>query len=228
VPTMNDLGNVTAACAGCGGALSTYEWAPFQQVAVVRNGNTTRPTTYRLYRCNGCGRGAMAEIAQHGNNFPSGATLTQFYPSEKPSLALPPSVPDGISAEFREAETCMGVGCYRAAAGMFRSVLDKTMRANGYKLKNGTTLEQQIDLAGSDGAITQSRRLRAHDEIRVLGNDVLHDEWHPIDPADVLAAHHYAQRILEDFYDDRASVLKLLLAKGRTPDDAPPSPAQQP
>lgn len=109
---------------------------------------------------------------------------------------------------------------------MFRSVLDKTLRANGYKVKNGTTLEQQIDMAADDGAITQARKRRAHDEIRVLGNDVLHDEWHEIAQADVEAARHYAQRILEDFYDDRESVLKLLRGAGRTPDeDKPPSKA---
>ena len=84
-------------------------------------------------------------------------------------------------------------------------------------------------MAGADGTITESRRIRAHDEIRVLGNDVLHDEWHPIEPDDVLAARHYSQRILEDFYDDRPSTLKLLRAKGRVPDEdriaSPPAAA---
>lgn len=98
---------------------------------------------------------------------------------------------------------------------MFRSVLDKTLRANGYKEKKGTTLEQQIDMAADDGVITQARRRRAHDEIRVLGNDVLHDEWQQVAEEDVEAARHYAQRILEDFYDDRASVLKQLYGANR-------------
>jgi hypothetical protein len=102
---------------------------------------------------------------------------------------------------------------------LFRSVLDKTLRANGYKIKNGTTLEQQIDMAADDGVITQARRQRAHDEIRVLGNDVLHDEWREIPLADVEAARHYAQRILEDFYDDRQSVLSQLRRAGRVADE---------
>jgi hypothetical protein len=108
---------------------------------------------------------------------------------------------------------------------MFRSVLDKTLRANGYKLKGGTNLEQQIDLAGGDGIITEARRRRAHDEVRVLGNDVLHDEWREIAPEDVDAAHHYVQRILEDFYDDRPSTLTVLRAKGRVPDEDKPAAA---
>ncbi|KUY80859.1 hypothetical protein WS46_18635 [Burkholderia sp. RF4-BP95] len=58
----------------------------------------------------------------------------------------------------------------------------------------------------------------------MLGNDVLHDEWEPIGADDVAAARQYAQRILEDFYDDRESVLKLLRAKGRVADeDRPPA-----
>ena len=37
---------------------------------------------------------------------------------------------------------------------MFRSVLDKTLRDNGYKTKRGTNLQQQIDSAADDGTIT--------------------------------------------------------------------------
>ena len=48
--------------------------------------------------------------------------------------------------------------------------------------------------------------------VRVLGNDVLHDDWHEISEEDVSASRHYTQRILEDFYDDRETVLNLLRA----------------
>lgn len=37
------------------------------------------------------------------------------------------------------------------------------------------------------------------------------------------AAHHYVQRILEDFYDDRPSTLTVLRAKGRVPDEDKPA-----
>ncbi|KVT00042.1 hypothetical protein WK47_26315 [Burkholderia ubonensis] len=57
----------------------------------------------------------------------------------------------------------------------------------------------------------------------MLGNDVLHEEWEPVSAGDVAAARQYAQRILEDFYDDRESVLKLLRAKGRVPDEDRPA-----
>jgi hypothetical protein len=168
--------------------------------------------------------GGLGAIACGGGQYPTNVReLRRFYPEVKDRLELPKNVPEGIVTEFREGETCLEAGALRASAAMFRSVLDKTLRANGYKEKKGTTLEQQIDLAAEDGVITQARRRRAHDEIRVLGNDVLHDEWQKVPEADVEAARHYAQRILEDFYDDRDSVLKQLYAAKRL--EPPPAAA---
>jgi hypothetical protein len=149
--------------------------------------------------------------------------LANFYPEARVRQVLPKDVPPGITREFREGEKCVEAGCYRAAAALFRSVLDKTLRANGYKLKKGTPLEQQIDLAAQDGVITASRRKRAHDEIRTLGNDVLHEEWREVTPSEVKTAKEYAAYLLHDFYDDRVTVLALLRDKKRVTDDGSPS-----
>jgi hypothetical protein len=148
--------------------------------------------------------------------------LLGFYPDAKPRLQLPPAVPQGIQNEFREAEVCMEHECYRAAAALFRSVLDKTMRANGYKTKDVRNLQEQIDKATTDGVTARQRR--AHEEVRVLGNDVLHDDWHPMSLEDVEPAHHYVQRILEDFYDNRESVLKQLRSANRIPEEDKKAP----
>jgi hypothetical protein len=48
-----------------------------------------------------------------------------------------------------------------------------------------------------------------------LGNDVPHDDWREITKDEFDDAHHYSQRILEDLYDDRVTVEKILKAKGR-------------
>jgi hypothetical protein len=74
--------------------------------------------------------------------------------------------------------------------------------------------------------ITEARKRRAHENIRVLGNDVLHDEWHEINGEAVELARHYAQRILEDFYDHRDSVLKQLREAKRVPDEDRPRPGE--
>lgn len=226
---LNDQGSVTARCPGCG-SLSTFEWranhGQFGAITVDyahRNwGNVS--LDYRLFRCAGCGRGGLGTIAYSGQYPGQYRELCAFHPESRDRLAIPDQVPKGIATEFREGEKCLNAGALRAAAGMFRSVLDKTLRASGFKEKKGTTLEQQIDLAAQDGVITQARRRRAHDEIRVLGNDVLHDEWREVPIADVEAARHYAQRVLEDFYDDRASVLHLLRDAGRIADEDRISP----
>lgn len=141
--------------------------------------------------------------------------LEEFIPESAITLSIPQNTPDGIKNEFREAEKCLSTGCYRAAAGLFRSTIDKTMRANGYKTNKERNLYLQIEAAAKDGVITSARKKRAHDEIRVLGNDVLHDEWYKVEYEDVKLSHRYTQRILEDFYDERDTVEEILAEVGR-------------
>lgn len=166
---------------------------------------------YRLLRCAGCGRGGIAVLL--GGNYD---VLFDFYPKTIDALEIPDSIPQGIEAEFREAELCCSVGAWRAASALLRSTLEKTLKANGY---TKGTLEKKIDEATSDGVLTAARKQRAHDEIRVLGNEVVHDEWREVTPEEVEMAHHYTQRILEDFYDDRDAVEAILKKKKRISDE---------
>lgn len=214
----NGSGHLIANCPTCDGALSSFLFGDPNQ---GEYGKLFRPTqhgneVYQLMRCSNCGAGALHTFRQDARGF---RETIDFYPEAANRLKLPAGLPEGIVKEFREGERCAEAKCFRAAAAMFRSVLDKTLRANGYKEKRGTNLEQQINAAATDGAITASRQKRAHDEIRVLGNDVLHEEWESVTADDVEAARQYAQRILEDFYDDRGSVLALLRSKGRKADE---------
>jgi len=229
--TINPQGNISAACAqGCNGALAMYEWRTngnaLGTVQLAQGGQP--PMEWKLLRCGGCGAGALAWVRAPTGDYTTSAAvgrlqLLDFYPEAASMKKLPDAVPAGLAAEFREAERCLAAKCTRAAAGMARSVLDKTLRANGYKVKKGTPLEQQIDAAANDGVITAARKKRAHDEVRVLGNDVLHEPWREIDPADVEASLHYVQRVLEDFYDDRPSVAALIKSLGKTTHEDDPS-----
>ncbi|MCA7892062.1 DUF4145 domain-containing protein [Burkholderia cepacia] len=150
--------------------------------------------------------------------------LLDFYPeANEAQQPLPKDVPEGIVREFREGESCANAGCYRAAAAMFRSVLDKALRASGYKIKKGTPLDQQIDLAAADGVITAARKKRAHEEIRTLGNYVLHEPWRVVSLNEVNTAREYAARLLHDLYDDRETVLAVLKEKGRIAEEAAPA-----
>ena len=188
-------------------------------LAVVINGPHTTPegdpysrAVFQLLKCGGCGRGGLATV-YCGNEVHNGQ-LVDFYPFSPATAELPESTPDEIVAEFREAELCAAVEANRSASAMFRSALEKTLKANGYRTGN---LKSRIDHAAADGLITASRRTRVHEDIRTLGNDVLHDEWHPVDDSAVALARRFTQRTIEDFYDDRPTAEKILREKGRLP-----------
>jgi len=237
---INKMGNVIARCPGCDGGKSTFEYSVDGKALGVTSIVTRKPYSdyeqcevqFRLFRCAGCGRGALGAIRMLSTypKYPADIwELLSFFPEAKLRLPLPKNTPKGISLEFREAERCKENECYRASAAMFRSVLDKVLRENGYKTNQLKNLKDQIDAAAKDGIITESRKRKAHEDVRVLGNDVLHDEWREIKEDDVNQAHHYTQRILEDFYDDRESVLKLIREAGRKPiEDASTANGEKP
>jgi len=219
--------NVVSVCLDCG-VTTTFEFKSdntSEHGSIVQEKNWKvdevhyRRAIYRLMRCAGCGRGGMAKICDNGR--PEEGVLDFFHPISIETFKLPSGIPEGIVKEFREAELDAASGAWRSASAMLRSTLEKTLKANGYTddilkaAKKRINLEGKIDLANEDGLITDSRKKRAHDEIRVLGNDVLHDDWKEVSSDDYDLAHLYTQRILEDFYDDRPSVEAVLKSKER-------------
>jgi len=211
-------GNIRARCPDCGGAVTTFEYKDSQHEfgSVIVNkqhqfkGKNFSRILYKMLRCAGCGRAGGATIHDSGRVIDG--VLETFYPVSVENVDIPDIVPAKITAEFREAELCASFGAWRAASAMLRSALEKTLNDNGYKRG---VLRDKVDKAADDGIITEARRKRAHGDIRVLGNDVLHDEWREVKVEEVNAAHHYTQRILEDFYDERDSVEEILKEKGR-------------
>jgi uncharacterized protein DUF4145 len=179
---------------------------------------------WRFFRCANCSRGAVGKIHDNGGHNTQWDVVSDFLPHAVNAAPLPAKVPDDIVKEFREAELDAAHGAYRSGSALFRSVLEKTLNKNGYEeveitvggLKKKTNLLiHRIEAAADDGVITQARKTRAHENIRVLGNDVLHEDWREVKSDEFDEAHHYAQRILEDLYDDRPTVEKILAAKAR-------------
>lgn len=212
-------GNVRAPCPDCDGAVTTFEMragGSSEYGAIVRpgefilDGRTFQRTVYQLLRCASCGRAGLATVADNGAV--ADGVLADFYPLPRATAKLPADVPDDVEAEYREAEKCASVGSWRGGSALLRSALEKTLAKNGY---SKGTLAARIDEAAADGVITAARQRRAHDDVRSLGNDILHDEWRPVDATEYEAAHHYVLRILEDFYDHRQEVELVLKAKGR-------------
>ena len=215
-----DHSNVRANCPDCDGAVTTFERVYGGRElghVLVNYSHHHGPmiysrVLYTLLRCAGCGRAGLAKIHDNGNEHQ--AALEWFYPNSLELAELPDGVPAEIEADFREAETCASFGAKRGASALIRSALEKALKANGYVKRS---LEANIDDAASDGVITAARKQKAHEDVRVLGNDVLHDEWREVADEEVELAIHYTQRVLEDLYDDRGSVESILLSKKRLP-----------
>ena len=226
MPRLTAEGNVLARCPRCQGAMTSFEWrgssAGLGAVQISTGSfhpfgsyyGPERTLQSRLYRCPGCGLGAIGYLRFQGSSYPpdGAAHLLHFFPDVRERLQIPEQVPPEVRNEFAEAEKCLEASCHRAAAALFRSVLEKAMRANGF---NEGRLIAKIDAAVKAGVLTPARGRRAHEEIRALGNDVLHSDWVALTAEDVEPAHHYSQRVLEDLYDDREQVVRQLVAAGR-------------
>jgi hypothetical protein len=211
--------SVSAHCPICR-VVTSFGQIQLTTVACSReyNAKTYTRAAYVFSKCARCHHGGLAVILDDGN--PHHAVLQSFFPFSVDTVPLPSAVPPDIEAEFREAERCAALEANRAASALFRSTLEKAFKANGYTKANDPTLtdlQKRIDAAADDGVITDARRKKAHDDIRSLGNDVLHDDWREVTYDEVEAARHYTQRILEDLYDDRQTVELLLSEKNRVP-----------
>jgi hypothetical protein len=217
--------NVRAVCPECK-APTTFEWKTggtehgkivggrgtyAARMDATSDITTFDRRTFRLLMCAACGRGGLS--CEYWTQHEDQCYLAYFLPTGISAAPLPANTPRPLVTEFREAERCAAANAWRASSAMLRSVLEKCLKLNGYTKGN---LAEKIDKAASDGVITESRKRRAHDEIRSLGNDILHDEWREVDVTEFQLAHLYAQRILEDLYDDRESVEATLTACGRT------------
>ena len=212
---LKNDGVVVAYRPDCGG-LSTFESRTEGRYygRIERQGEFFGPAgpgqlkVYQFVRCAGCARGGLSTVLVGRG----GSVLEAFSPRCVESAPLPSGAPEDIVAEVREAESCAAVGAWRAASAMLRSALEKTLKSNGYTKGD---LKNKIDEAAADGVITASRQQRAHDEVRDLGNDVLHDKWRVVDEPEYDSSHLYTQRVIEDFYDSRPQVEEVLRKKGR-------------
>ena len=210
--------HIRANCPNCEGALSNFHivGGTGTHLPAIKkdgehnfNGQKYNSIVYQLVQCAGCGRGGFCKV--HINKSGQGI-VEEFFPLTTEISKLPESTPPDIVAEFRESETCASISAWRASSAMLRSTLEKVLKKNGY---DDGGLERKINKAAEDGIITASRQKKAHEDIRVLGNDIMHDEWKNVTEEDYMSSHHYVQRIIEDFYDDRPSVEKILKDKKR-------------
>lgn len=214
-------GNVQAVCPSCLLPV-TFEYrdahvGDYGSVVVHNKSRTAGKfdrVIHKLLRCAVCKHPGVASV-NSGQSYGADCEMLSFWPTAFVRPTLPEGTPPGVVSEFEEAALCASAQAWRATAALLRSALEKALRANGYSEPN---LFQKLEAAGRDGVLTSARRQRAQDLVRTLGNDVLHDEWRPVSSDEAMAAMHYVGRVVEDFYDDRATVEKVLKEKKRLPE----------
>ena len=231
--------NVLAPCPDCD-AVTSFDAKAHSNtrlgVVIIDDKHTFEGVGYlrilwKALRCAVCNRGAIAKLHDNGRN--ESAVLEDFIPRAIDKAALPAMVPEDIVKEFREAELDASNRAFRSGSALLRSVLEKTLKKNGYETvefrdehgnvatdaqgnpRRSNKLIHRIDAAAWDKVITETRQKRAHENLRVLGNDILHDDWREVKEEEFSEAHKYAQRILEDFYDDRDTVEAQLTTSKR-------------
>lgn len=211
-PTFYD-GKVRARCPDCAAISNFTPVAPLVHRdafhAIGKSG--FKHCAYVLVQCSGCDRCGLAELHHNGRLEHS---EVEFYPSAIEAEPLPKGTPDGVIAEYSEAERCASANAWRGASALLRSALEKLLRANGYSNHN---LYARIEAAATDGVIAAALKDRAHTNVRDLGNDVVHDDWREVTRDEYESAHHYVHRIAEAFYDNRPHVETLLKKAGRLP-----------
>jgi hypothetical protein len=130
-PRLHADYSVSAYCPSC--EVVTH-FKAFSQVLVTGAhpfaGSTYARVLYSTLQCSNCNRAALATVPDNGNI--ATAMLESFFPISGEAATLPAGVPPEIKAEFREAESCAAFGANRAASARFRSVLEKTLKLNGY------------------------------------------------------------------------------------------------
>jgi hypothetical protein len=118
-------GNVRANCPDCN-AVTTFEYMAGQN---SEYGTVTQPrpldmaAMFKLLRCAGCGRGALAEVhfePRRNGDWKAG-DLKRFSPRTIDSLPLPKAVAKEITFEFREAENCGSASAWNAGSALLRS-----------------------------------------------------------------------------------------------------------
>lgn len=213
-------GNVIAVCPICGVPTTFEAKDSTREFGSIIIDNPSREEwsfpeghnriVFRLLKCASCGRAGLVAISDNGRVIDG--QLIEFLPISVETLPLPQAVPEGILQEFREAEKDASIGGNRSGSAMLRSALEKTLKAHGYT-EGG--LEAKINDAAKDGIITLPLKKRAQDNVRVLGNNILHDEWRSVDFNEFEDSHEYTRRVLECFYDDPETVKEILISKGR-------------
>ncbi|MCL8251733.1 DUF4145 domain-containing protein [Aeromicrobium fastidiosum] len=154
-------------------------------------------TRYRLVRCSNCGNPSVfsADLEQWWGtsrwDFGEGHLL---YPA--PPKILSAAIPDSLRTNMLEAQRCLDVAAYTAAAMMVRRSLE--MLASQFKIQERSLAKAITKLR--DGKHIDERLFSWADELRLAGNDAAHEVSQSTDEQTARDMLQLAEAILDYVY----------------------------
>lgn len=155
-PSYNpSLQTVRAKCSHCDGASSVFQFQTNAQVQVSESrtigDNAYAYLSYMLFRCPGCGHGAMA-VLRHGGDpadqIPGRTHLESFHPFAGDADSLPAKTPEDIQTELHEAQPGPPAEAHRATSAGTRSRLERTLTEDGLRQRTELILVALLVLFG--------------------------------------------------------------------------------
>ncbi len=173
--------------------------------AVAEAQDTQRDERWLVLQCQ---NGECKRLFVRLTHMPAPFTKRFQYPPGKIDLPSDPKIPAEVPNEYREAATCLAIGCHLASMTMSRRVLQRCLKQQGF---NEKTLERQIETAKADGTIPKRYHVLA-DEIRKYGNIGAHPDDDNLALATAENAQHllsFVDLLIHEFYELPAKAASL-------------------
>lgn len=165
-----------------------------------------------VYQCRACFEGCLAVERRVPNSNPVEFQGIHWWPPPG-SAQLDPSIPEGLSAAFREGMRCLGAAAPHAAAVMYRRTIEGIVRDKG-SAKAVAQLENR-DLPGALKIMANEHDLDPTlaewaEEVRGLGNVGGHfDPLEEVNAEQAADLSHLVRQILRYKYEEPARRQRL-------------------
>ena len=152
-----------------------------------------------LARCGGCYYGVVATFDGNDQRTPSEYpsmiphSLLKILP-EPLNTSAPDHTPPHVASFFKQGASSLRQKSFDAAGSMFRKALETSLKSKFPGISSNLTLYKRIEKAVGNHDLTPDMGKWAH-EIRVLGNDAVHDEV-PFSGEEAQSLHDFTRLVL--------------------------------
>jgi hypothetical protein len=189
------MGELVANCPRCGAARTTLD--VLSEVILSNIANTELTMVEAFCRCRHCGKSTVyllsvpkiagiflpiSPLSQNKGSINSIVKIVKYITlADNFNKSAPEYTPDHIGSVFIEASRCLSIGCFNAAATMFRLCIDLATKAilpnennNGLNNKIRRNLGLRLHWLFDQGLLAESLR-DLSSSIQEDGNDGAHD-----------------------------------------------------